>query len=197
LISYYSLFTDGRYFLQAEKQLDGNWSLMRQGQPGTLSFPCLSLFSLAQHLVVSQTFLRGKSFCLNFLKVLAWAWILRLSVFVSLRGIIICVRTTDSSHKCVSADAKDIKSSLEKRKSTLVSIRKNLVDLVWGAEKPKRPTNPVIVHGIKFAGQPFEEKISSLQKAVEKQNGRAFIVTALDEIACKERRLLRKSFLLS
>ncbi|TFK49276.1 Creatinase/aminopeptidase [Heliocybe sulcata] len=27
------LFTDGRYFLQAEKQLDGNWQLMRQGLP--------------------------------------------------------------------------------------------------------------------------------------------------------------------
>ncbi|KXN80946.1 putative Xaa-Pro aminopeptidase P [Leucoagaricus sp. SymC.cos] len=27
------LFTDGRYFLQAEKQLDSNWNLMRQGLP--------------------------------------------------------------------------------------------------------------------------------------------------------------------
>ncbi|KAF8605627.1 Creatinase/aminopeptidase [Ceratobasidium sp. AG-I] len=28
------LFTDGRYFLQAEQQLDNNWSLMKQGLPG-------------------------------------------------------------------------------------------------------------------------------------------------------------------
>ncbi|CUA75485.1 X-Pro aminopeptidase [Rhizoctonia solani] len=28
------LFTDGRYFLQAEQQLDGNWTLMKQGLPG-------------------------------------------------------------------------------------------------------------------------------------------------------------------
>jgi len=27
------LFTDGRYFLQADKQLDGNWTLMKQGLP--------------------------------------------------------------------------------------------------------------------------------------------------------------------
>ncbi|CAE7168224.1 unnamed protein product [Rhizoctonia solani] len=28
------LFTDGRYFLQAEQQLDNNWTLMKQGLPG-------------------------------------------------------------------------------------------------------------------------------------------------------------------
>ncbi|KAI9308768.1 peptidase M24, structural domain-containing protein [Cunninghamella echinulata] len=29
-----ALFTDGRYFLQASKQLDNNWTLMKQGLPG-------------------------------------------------------------------------------------------------------------------------------------------------------------------
>ena len=40
------LWTDGRYFLQAEKELSKSWTLMRMGQPGTpdvrpscLSFP--------------------------------------------------------------------------------------------------------------------------------------------------------------
>lgn len=28
-----ALFTDGRYFLQASKQLDHNWTLMKQGIP--------------------------------------------------------------------------------------------------------------------------------------------------------------------
>jgi hypothetical protein len=28
-----ALFTDGRYFLQAGKQLDHNWALMKQGLP--------------------------------------------------------------------------------------------------------------------------------------------------------------------
>lgn len=28
-----ALFTDGRYFLQANKQLDHNWTLMKQGIP--------------------------------------------------------------------------------------------------------------------------------------------------------------------
>jgi len=32
-----ALWTDGRYHLQAEKQLDSNWTLMRDGLPDTLS----------------------------------------------------------------------------------------------------------------------------------------------------------------
>lgn len=32
-----ALWTDGRYFLQAEKQLDSNWKLMKAGLPGTPS----------------------------------------------------------------------------------------------------------------------------------------------------------------
>lgn len=32
-----ALWTDGRYYLQAESQLDSNWRLMKQSTPGTLS----------------------------------------------------------------------------------------------------------------------------------------------------------------
>ena len=31
------LWTDGRYFLQASTQMDDNWTLMKEGQPETLS----------------------------------------------------------------------------------------------------------------------------------------------------------------
>jgi hypothetical protein len=32
-----ALWTDGRYFLQASKQLDQNWTLMKSGMPGVLN----------------------------------------------------------------------------------------------------------------------------------------------------------------
>ena len=31
------MWTDGRYFLQASNQMDENWTLMKEGQPGTPS----------------------------------------------------------------------------------------------------------------------------------------------------------------
>ncbi|GIX71818.1 xaa-Pro aminopeptidase 1 [Caerostris extrusa] len=30
-----SLWTEGRYFQQADKQLDNNWTLLKEGMPGT------------------------------------------------------------------------------------------------------------------------------------------------------------------
>jgi Xaa-Pro aminopeptidase len=33
------LWTDGRYFLQAEKELGAEWRLMRAGLPGTPEYP--------------------------------------------------------------------------------------------------------------------------------------------------------------
>ena len=34
------LWTDGRYFIQAEAQMDENWTLMKIGQPGTILQMC-------------------------------------------------------------------------------------------------------------------------------------------------------------
>ena len=33
------LWTDGRYFIQADAQMDENWTLMKIGQPGTTNVP--------------------------------------------------------------------------------------------------------------------------------------------------------------
>ena len=57
------LWTDGRYHLQADQQLDCNWTLMKQGQEGvSLSLSSLSLslplsLSLSLSSVVQCSFL--------------------------------------------------------------------------------------------------------------------------------------------
>jgi len=56
----------------------------------------------------------------------------------------------------------------------------NLVDQVWGAERPERPLNEVKVHSVEFAGQSVNDKYD---KIAEKLNDVDFLlVTALDEI---------------
>jgi Xaa-Pro aminopeptidase len=37
--------------------------------------------------------------------------------------------------------------------SQLVPIEENLVDVVWGAERPARPTHPAFALDIKYAGE--------------------------------------------
>ncbi len=62
-------------------------------------------------------------------------------------------------------------------------MTKNLVDSVWGSDRPKRTNNPVIVLGEEYAGQPFSEKIENLRKELEKKKSPGFVVSMLDEIA--------------
>ena len=65
----------------------------------------------------------------------------------------------------------------------LLGLTNNLVDEVWGADRPERPNNPVIVHPVEYAGKPFDEKIEAVRKELEKKKSPGFIVSMLDEIA--------------
>jgi len=65
----------------------------------------------------------------------------------------------------------------------LVALAENLVDQVWGKEKPARPNEPVRVLGMEYAGKKFQEKIEELRKELDKKKAAAFVVSMLDEVA--------------
>jgi Xaa-Pro aminopeptidase len=137
------LFTDGRYFLQAEKQLDENWTLMKQGLPDV---PTWQAFLSSTRLDEST----------------------RIGV--------------DS--KLISAvDAESLKKALEPRHSELVSLETNLVDVVWGQERPPRPKSKVFPLYVKYSGRSHFDKISRVRKELDSKKAKAIVVTMLDEIA--------------
>lgn len=49
-------------------------------------------------------------------------------------------------------DAESLKKSLNDRKSELVSLSENLVDIVWGSKRPARDLNAVFPLSIEFTG---------------------------------------------
>ena len=65
----------------------------------------------------------------------------------------------------------------------VVAINANLVDEVWGSDKPARPNEPVMVLGLEYAGQPYHEKLEKVREELEKKNASAFVVSMLDEVA--------------
>ncbi|RUS34439.1 peptidase M24, structural domain-containing protein [Jimgerdemannia flammicorona] len=81
------------------------------------------------------------------------------------------------------ADACTLTDSLSAVGSVLAPIEKNLVDIVWGDEKPVPPKNPVVVHPLKYAGKSHLEKLASLREELARRNAHGVIVSALDEIA--------------
>lgn len=67
-------------------------------------------------------------------------------------------------------------ATLEKNGSTLVGVEQNLVDLVWGKDRPARPSEKVRVHPGKYAGKTFQEKVTELRKDLELRKKAGFII---------------------
>jgi len=65
----------------------------------------------------------------------------------------------------------------------LAKLDPDLVEKVWGADRPGLPDKPIRVHPEKYAGQSAADKIARLQKALAETGAQAQVLCALDEIA--------------
>ncbi|EDW97136.1 probable Xaa-Pro aminopeptidase P [Drosophila yakuba] len=66
----------------------------------------------------------------------------------------------------------------------LVRINTNLVDHIWGDERPETPRNQVIkVHEKQFAGESWQDKVKELRRRLAHLGCDAMVVTSLTEIA--------------
>ncbi|KAF7194914.1 putative Xaa-Pro aminopeptidase P [Pseudocercospora fuligena] len=138
-----ALATDGRYFNQASRQLDENWTLLKQGLQDVPTW---------QEWTIEQAE-GGKTV-----------------------GVDPTVVT--------SGEAKKLGDKIKKKGGReLVAIAENLVDKVWGKDKPPMPNEPIRGLGLEFAGKKWEEKIEELRKELDKKKAAGFVVSMLDEIA--------------
>ncbi|KKA29491.1 hypothetical protein TD95_001600 [Thielaviopsis punctulata] len=82
------------------------------------------------------------------------------------------------------AIAQKLNQSIKKSGGTgLTPIRDNLIDLIWGAERPAMPSSPIKVLPEKFAGEDVQSKLTALRKELEKKKLAGFVLSMLDEIA--------------
>ncbi|KAK1756247.1 putative Xaa-Pro aminopeptidase P [Echria macrotheca] len=65
----------------------------------------------------------------------------------------------------------------------LEAVAENLVDLVWGSDRPPRPSQPVTLLPEKNAGKDTATKLADLRKELEKKKLAGFVISLLDEIA--------------
>lgn len=80
------------------------------------------------------------------------------------------------------ADARKLAETLEKNDSSLVGIQQNLVDLVWGKDRPAAPRELVKVHPVKYAGKSFQDKITDLRKELQNKKKAGFVVCMIIEV---------------
>jgi Xaa-Pro aminopeptidase len=75
-----------------------------------------------------------------------------------------------------------LEKDLKEKESVLVPTA-NLVDQVWGSERPPRPSNEVFPLEENFTGKSTHDKIARLREQVTKKKATATVVSQLDEIA--------------
>ena len=82
------------------------------------------------------------------------------------------------------AESRKLSDKIKKKGGAeLKPVSENLVDTVWGKDKPARPNEKVIVLDVKYAGKKFEDKIEELRKELEKKKSAGMVISMLDEIA--------------
>ena len=81
-------------------------------------------------------------------------------------------------------EARRLSETLSKKAgSSLNHIDENLVDIVWGADRPPRPKNEVFVLAEKYSGKNFQSKLEDLRKELNKKKAAGIIISMLDESA--------------
>jgi Xaa-Pro aminopeptidase len=63
----------------------------------------------------------------------------------------------------------------------MVTITENLVDNVWGADKPPMPEEKVFVHEVKYSGITVQEKFAKVTEKIAKRVD-VLLITTLDDI---------------
>jgi Xaa-Pro aminopeptidase len=65
----------------------------------------------------------------------------------------------------------------------LIAVEENLIDKVWGADRPAKPTQAVNTLNEEFSGKSVTAKLEDLRKELDKKKSSGIVVSMLDEIA--------------
>ncbi len=81
------------------------------------------------------------------------------------------------------SEVKQLKTDLSKAGIKLKPMARNLVDKIWGTERPKTEITPISLHPLKFAGATAEQKISDVQCLLKESGEDYAVLTQPDSIA--------------
>lgn len=148
-----ALWTDSRYFLAAEEQLQGTeFQLMKLKIEGT---PTIAEWIAAELEKDRVNF--GEAFEASF--------------EVGLDGMV------NSYNETVA-----LMSDLRKAGGITVRTNFDPLELIW-KDRPGIPENPVEIHPMQYAGESMSSKISRIRKALRSLHADGMLVSALDDIA--------------
>ena len=162
-----ALWTDSRYFLQAEEQLRGTeFQLMREKIEGTPTIAEWILSRSEERVTSSED---SSSAVGNLVP----------------RSSFLVPRTTEVAIDGSCASASQVRQLVkELREHGGLTLRTNFDPLtrIW-TDRPPIPVNPVEIFPMEYAGESAHDKIARIRKALREQHADGMLMSALDDIA--------------
>lgn len=81
------------------------------------------------------------------------------------------------------AQIERLQGRLVGKKITLKPVRKNLIDELWGKDRPPPPGGAIVPHTLRYAGQPSAEKLSAIADDLKGAGHDAVVLTSRESIA--------------
>jgi len=155
------LWTDSRYYNQANLQLDSDhWELMKSGERTTPTIPkYLAELAEKKYNQTSTTFRVG------------------LDPYVHSASF---AKDVDSAFETAAGD-----NSIDATVGEIDTLdaHGNLVDTVWGESRPSVPTSPFRPHPIEYSGVSVSEKIERIRAEMKVNGATLCVFSTLDDIA--------------
>ena len=146
------LWTDSRYWNEANMQLDSSsWSLMKQGQP--------KVPTIIEYLGGKA---RKKYEETNGCKETG-----KKKLRVGIDPFVFASSFADEFEEGMKETVKEMASDDNLKIGELVLSYENLIDHIWGVERPPIPHNRFRVHPLKYAGVCWAEKVAKIREEMQ------------------------------
>jgi len=156
------LWTDGRYFNEATRDLDANhWTLMKDGQPKVPKIPTFLAVAAAKSSSSKPPYRVG------------------IDPFVSSASF--AKEITDAFQK--QTPPQNTKNGEPIGIIDTLDREGNLIDYIWGKDRPATPTSAYRVHPLQYAGRSVSDKIKDVRDQMADKGATMSVFSALDDIA--------------
>jgi Xaa-Pro aminopeptidase len=170
------LWTDGRYYQQALKELAAPWELVRAADPGAKTVP---QFLASELPTGARVGIDGMA--LSAAAALQWDKTLRGREGESRsRAAKDALKATCQCRPLLERDGASANCGACR---LLVPLSHDLVDELWGAERPARPRLALRVHPEAAAGESARDKLAAARALLAQEGADCLVLGALDEIA--------------
>ena len=155
------LWTDSRYWNEANMQLDLSlWDLVKEGQP---KVPTIIEY-------IGQTAKQKQEAEKKKLR-------------VGIDPFVFASSFADDFEEGMKKIAKEVTDDETVQVGELVTSHENLVDPIWGSERPPIPYNAFRVHPLEYAGVSLEEKVATIRDEMKSKKATMAVFSTLDDVA--------------